>query len=162
MRAIAIGAVLSLVAAIACGEAGLREPKGCPPFEPPPAGRQTAYATAVVYGLERMVAVEEEFRLAWPDRRLRERREFREAFVSYAHAMRCLARQLLALQPSGEPFASYDRYLEGELAVVLAILDTGWEAVDERNRTEYRAFIGRADELKARLEAAANGARGLP
>lgn len=167
MRAPAALAALAAVLIASCGGGGLREPEGCPPFEPPPAGPRSAYATVVTYGLEQMLAAEDAFRLAWPDRRLREREQFRRDFVAYAHAMRCFARATAAVEPevpspAAANFPAFDQFLEGELAFVLETIDLGWEAVESRNRNKYREFIERAEEMHTRLLSAANGARALP
>lgn len=151
----------------ACGGGGLREPEECPPFEPPPHEDRSPYAVAVTYGLEQMLAAEDAFRLAWPDRRLRERDEFRRDFVAYVHTMRCFARAIATLDPEPttpgtESFPAFQQFLEGELAFALETLDLGWEAVKSRNRTKYREFIEWSAELRTRLLAAANGARALP
>ncbi len=145
MRAPAALAALAAVLVASCGGGGLREPEGCPPFEPPPAGPRSAYATAVTYGLEQLLAAEDAFRLAWPDRRLRERERFRRDFVAYAHAMRCFARATAAVEPGESApvaanFPAFDQFLEGELAFVLETIDLGWEAVESRNRNKYREF----------------------
>lgn len=152
---------------VACGQGGLREPAECPPFEPPTDEGRSAYAVAVTYGLEQMLAAEDAFRLAWPDRRLRERKEFRRDFVAYVHTMRCFARNIENLDPSPTTpgtgsFPAFQQFLEGELAFVLDTLNLGWEAVESRNRTKYREFIEQTAELRTRLLAAANGARALP
>jgi len=161
-----LAAALSLLVA-ACGGGGLREPAECPPFAPPPAAGRSPYAAAVTYGLEQMLHAEDVFRLAWPDRRLREREQFRRDFVHYAHTMRCFARATAAVDPTLEVpaaanFPVFDQFLEGELALVLATIDLGWEAVETRNRTKYQQFIAQADEMHTRLLSAANGARSLP
>jgi len=70
-RWLALGLSLVLAAAAACGEAGLRRPAECPTLAPPETG--ASYPDRLAAGLEQLQRLDDEFRLRWPDRRLRER-----------------------------------------------------------------------------------------
>lgn len=149
-RWLALGLSLVLAAAAACGEAGLRRPAECPTLAPPETG--ASYPDRLAAGLEQLQRLDDEFRLRWPDRRLRERPEFRADFVTYAHGSLCVAEALRAIVPEMQRYLAFDRHVEEVLGEYIAELERGWEAVDSRNRDDYSEFIAAIDELRSRID----------
>ncbi len=150
-RWLLLALALLVLPAGACGEAGLRRPGECPTLAPAADG--SGYPGELAAGLDQLRQLDDEFRLRWPDRRLRERREFREDFVAYAHASLCLAEEVRAITPTGmERYLAFDRHVDDVLSRFIAVLEQGWEAVDSRNRDDYAEFIREVDELRTRLD----------
>ncbi|GAB4329539.1 MAG: hypothetical protein Kow0010_13960 [Dehalococcoidia bacterium] len=151
--ALALATGASLLAA--CGSGGFPDPGPCPP-PTPIAIREGAsseeiafaYRRAVINGLDRIEELADGFTARWPERELRNRSEFRTEFVAFAHAARCEAAGLNALEPP--PFAEqYHAELTAQMQELSRIMDDGLDAVRARNVSEFRRWDRRERAFRA-------------
>jgi hypothetical protein len=139
----------------ACGgAAGLADPGACPA----PAAALTndssdgAYRTAVIRGIELIQEIDQRFRQAWEERRLRERAQFRADFAAYAHATACELEVMAGLRaPALGPLAEFETGLQAVVAEYLGAMEAGREAVEKRNSSAYNDWVKQVDALAVAL-----------
>ena len=143
-KALALAAGASLLAG--CGSGGFPDPGPCPTPTPIAlrAGASSeeiafAYRRAVVNGLDRIEELATGFTARWPERELSNRSEFRTEFVAFAHAARCEAGGLIALEPPS--FATeYHEELTARMQELARIMDHGLNTLRARNVSEVRRW----------------------
>jgi hypothetical protein len=103
-------------------------------------------ATAVYRVLDDFQVVDQAFRLAWPDRRFRERDSFKQDFIAFAGGTRCLIDEVQGANVPNEAAAAATDLL-AFLVSIGASLDAATDAVDTRNASAYRDWIRDFDSL---------------
>lgn len=149
-----VGLVLTIAFA-ACGSApGLPDQGPCPTPVAALTDDSTgdAYRAAVAGGIEVIQEVDQHFRIAWDERRLRERGEFRADFAAYAHETECQLRVMETLDaPGGGALAELDAGLDKVIDEYLVALTAGRDAVETRNASAYGDWIKQIDALAVAL-----------
>lgn len=143
-------ATLFAGAATACGSGGgLPDQGACPDPLPDFLDDSTrgAYLVAVERGLDALNGVDDAFRAAWPERRIRERAQFREDFAAYAHLTQCTTDVLQALESPEDTVLTVEMNLEDITLRLETTLADGVEAVRTRNQTAYERWTQEMDVL---------------
>lgn len=142
--ALALATTLPLLAG--CGSGGFPDPGPCAsptPISLRPGATTSevafAYRRAVDTALDRIEALSSGFTDRWPERELKNHAEFRTDFVAFAHAVRCEAEGLTALEPP-PTFSEFHGTLESHMGELAAIMEDGLGAVRSRNVSEFRRW----------------------
>jgi hypothetical protein len=145
---------LTMALAACGGAAGLPGQGACPT----PGAALTddsstdAYRAAVVGGIELIQEIDQHFRVAWDERRLRERGEFRADFAVYAHQTECQLRVIKALSaPADGAMAEFGTGLDAIVGDYLVAMTAGRDAVEKRNASAYDDWIKQVDALAVAL-----------
>jgi hypothetical protein len=145
---------LTLLALAACGaEASLPDQGECPEpsFGETDDVTVASYRTSVGRNLERIAGIEQTFRAAWPNRRLRERDAFRDDFARYAHLGRCTAKVIAGLSPPSPSLEEFHGSLVDFVERYIDALDEGGRAVASRNRSGYDRWVEDIDALRGEV-----------
>lgn len=161
-RRLAAGAAAAVilwpVVAACAGGSALPEAPPCVNATPTPRPTRATeadfrYLRTFQSASDKLQRLTDDWRAAWPEGKFSSRPEFRQEFVVYASASRCLVDDLAAFAPANAArYGEFDSQVEGALVQYRDAIDYGLEAVRKRNVSNYREFYKRIDAAHTRLD----------
>ena len=154
----AAAVILWPVVAACAGGSSLPEAPACVNATPTPRPTRATeadfrYLRTFQSGADKLQRLTDDWRAAWPDGKFSSRPEFRQEFVVYAGASRCLVDDLAAFAPANAAgYGAFAAQMEAVLAQYRDAIDYGLEAVRKRNVSNYREFYRRIDAAHTRLD----------
>jgi hypothetical protein len=139
----------------ACGGGGSLPDQGeCPEIDAfvSTVLQDRAYRITVARELGVIGQIDDGFRVAWDERRIRELPEFRADFAEYAHLTRCHATFLLEARAPMGTSTGLEAAVRDYATRLIAAIDEGTEAVETRNNSRYRDWVRVIDALAAETD----------
>lgn len=162
---LALVCALALPLLAACGsQTDLPEAPPCSSPTPLPTARpnlsaaaaqEFRYRRAIGDGADRLARLLADFRATWPGNKFSSKSEFRSDFATYAGQASCLAGDMRALAAPPR-LADFQQRIGPILDDYLATLDSGRDAVRQRNVTKYREWNAAIDAVAVRLRELTN------
>ena len=140
---------------VACGAAGLQDIEPCRSqteiVVPSASEVDDAYRSAIIEGIEAIIAESLTFSGQHPERKLSNDSKFRADYVRYEQAGVCQAAMLVAIEPPSEYLVDFHTELSKTLSDYMAAMEFGHKAVKSRNVSDFRAWDGRENSAVERL-----------
>lgn len=143
---------------VACANAGLPDLQTCRAATPivVPSGAsagdiEEAYRTAIIEGIDGIIAESVSFTARHPSRELSNNSSFRTDYVTAEQNNVCRAAWLISLEPPAQYLDAFHAELSKMLGDYVETMAFGHDAVKSRNVSDFRKWDGRENSAIERL-----------